>query len=286
MDSTDIIKLISERRQGMSKQQKVIADYIRNNYDKAAYMTAGELCSETGVSEATIVRFAAELGFGGYRQFRIALLEYARPQLTTLQRIDIARKKRSGSDLLTETLKSDMLNIEKTIENIDRADFEVAVDALLYAKNIYIMGMRSSAPLASFASYYLSLVFDNIRVISNSGADDIFQQLMRVGKGDVVLGISFVRYSKNIVSALEYAKQQGAAVIALTDTRVSPLAAVSDCKLIVQCDTESFVDSLVAPLSVLNALIVSCGAKKEKEIQETFTSLERIWDEYEVYKKE
>lgn len=282
----DIISYIRAHRQEFSKRQKSIADYIMDNYDRASYMTAAALAKAVGVSESTVVRFAAELGFDGYQKLQKRLQEVTRAQLTSLQRMEIASQKLHGSDILKSVLKSDVDKIEKTLQEIDKAQFDGAVETLLRAKNIYITGVRSAAALANFAGFYLNLLFENVHLVNTTGMDDIFEQMLWTSEGDVVLGMSFPRYSKNVLKALEYAKKRGATVIGITDSVHSPIVPLSDYSLIARSDMDSFVDSLVAPFSVINALIVAVGMKKKHEVQDSFTQLESIWEEYGVYDKE
>lgn len=283
---TDVIKYISDNSEKFSKRQKILAEFIVAHLDKAAYMTARQLGENAGVSESTVVRFAAEVGFSGYHNFQKSLKEAARNQLNSIQRMEIATKKIGTEDVLSSVLKSDAEKILFTLTEIDREQFNAAVDTLLNAENIYITGVRSSAALASFTGFYFNLLFDNVKLINTTGADDIFEQLLRVGKNDAVLGMSFPRYSKHTVDALEYAAKCGASVIGITDSKKSPIVKFSKYCLIASSDMDSFVDSLVAPLSVVNALIVTIGMKKRKEATETFEKLEKIWAEYEVYDKE
>ncbi len=282
---TDIISYIREHKTDFSKRQRIIADYIMQNYDSAAYMTAAALAAAVGVSESTVVRFAAELGFDGYQKLQKRLQEVTRTQLTSIQRMDIASRRMHGDHILTAVLKSDVEKIENTLSEIDKSQFDGAVEALLQAKNIYITGVRSAAALAAFTGFYFNLLFENVRLINTTGMDDIFEQMLWVGEGDLVLGMSFPRYSKNTLKAMEYARKRGAAVVGITDSVHSPLVRLSDYCLIARSDMDSFVDSLVAPISVINALIVAVGMKKKNEIRSSFEQLETIWEEYEVYDK-
>ena len=283
---TDIISYIREHRADFSKRQRIIADYIMQNYDNAAYMTAAALAGAVGVSESTVVRFAAELGFDGYQKLQKRLQEVTRAQLTSIQRMEIASRRMSGDHILTAVLKSDVEKIEKTLSEIDKTQFDGAVEALLRAKNIYIAGVRSAAALAAFAGFYFNLLFENVRLINTTGMDDIFEQMLWTGGEDVVLGMSFPRYSKNTLKALEYARKRGTTVVGITDSIHSPLVRLSDYCLIARSDMDSFVDSLVAPFSVINALIVAVGMKKKHEIRDSFEQLESVWEEYGVYDKE
>ena len=282
---TDTIALIKEKKEKLSKSHKKIADYIVENYEKAAYMTAAKLSKKTDVSEATVVRFAEKLGFSGYPEFQKNLLGYAKGKLTSVQRIDLAYEKMGESGVLQRVLKSDIMHIEKTLENIDREQFERAAEAISSAKRIYIAGVRSAAALADFAGFYLHLIFDNVRIIKSTGGDDLFEQIMNVGEGDVFIGISFPRYSKNTIKALEYAKKNNATVIGITDSKNSPVASMSNYCLFAECDTTSFVDSLTAAISLINALVASVGLKNRELVHTNFERLEKIWDEYGVYDK-
>lgn len=283
---TDIISYLRENTDTFSKRQRLIAQYILNNFDKAAYMTAAALGEAVGVSESTVVRFASELGFEGYPKLQKRLREVARANSTSVQRMEIASRRMDASNLLEEVLKSDISKIKQTLEEIDRSQFDGAVEEILRAKKIYIAGARSSASIAGFAEYYFRLMFGNTQLISSSGSADTFEQLMRIDKGDVIIGMSFPRYSKNTVRALEYACKRGACVIGITDSVNSPIVRLSKYFLIAKSDMDSFVDALVAPFSVINALIVALGMRKQAEIKQTFERLENIWEEYEVYDKE
>ena len=283
--NTDLLKIIQEKQNTFSKGQKQISSFILAHYDKAAYMTAAKLGALVGVSESTVVRFANELGFAGYPELQHSLQEMIRSKLTTIQRIEITNDRIGESDLLEKVLNSDIEKIKHTLEEIDRTSFENAVDDLIGAQMIYIIVMRSSTSLASFMYHYHNLVFTHVRLVRTTSGSEIFEQLLRINDKDAIVGISFPRYSKRIINALGYAKKQGAKVISITDSAASPIAANADDLLLAKSDMASFVDSLVAPLSIINALIVAIGRKKQDEIAETFGKLERIWDEYDVYEK-
>lgn len=283
--SNDLLKTIQQNLPTFSKGQRHIAVFMIEHYDKAAYMTAAKLGQLVGVSESTVVRFAIELGFAGYPELQHSLQELIRTKLTALQRIEITNDRIGDSDLLEKVLCSDIDKIKRTLEEVDRASFNSAVDAMIGAKMIYIIGMRSSSSLASFMYHYLSLVFPHVRLVRTTSGSEIFEQILRISKDDVIIGISFPRYSKRIINALAYAKRQSAHVVAITDSHSSPIAEPADDLLLAKSDMASFVDSLVAPLSIINALIVAIGRKKQDEITETFGRLEKIWDEYDVYEK-
>ena len=281
----DLITKIQSELPGFSKGQKQIARFILEHYDKAAFMTASRLGVTVGVSESTVVRFATELGYDGYPHLQRALQEMIRNKLTSVQRMEVAGDRMGGRDVLQTVLHADTDMIRVTLDEIDRDAFQGAVDALMSAKRIYILGVRSSSALASFLGFYFNLLFENVTLVHTHSVSEIFEQVLRVGPGDVLFGISFPRYSKRTLSAMKYARDRGARVIALTDSQLSPLARVADHVLLARSDMASFVDSLVAPLSVINALIVAVGMSRRDEIEQTFNKLERIWEEYDVYEK-
>lgn len=279
----DILYNITNKR--FSKSQKKIADYIAENSEKAAYMTAARLSERVGVSESTVVRFAYEMGFEGYPELQKSLQNTVKAKLTTAQRMELAYEKTGGRNILESTLKSDVGLIEKTLELIDRVQFEKAADAISAANKIYITGIRSAAALAEFAGFYLHLIFDNVHLIKSTGGDDLFEQILNVGEEDVIIGISFPRYSKNTIKALRYAKANGATVIGITDSKASPVVEESHLCLIAESNAISFVDSFAAPFSVINALIAAVGMRNKDKMRKNLERLEQIWDEYEVYDK-
>ena len=280
----DILAVL-ERKQGtFSKGQLRIARYIMENADKASYMTASKLGQKTGVSESTVVRFALELGYSGYPEMRKALQETIRSRLTSLQRMEVARTVIGTRDPLTAILNSDMENILLTQSAVSRDVFEHAVETILRAKNIYILGARTSSALAVFMGFYLGLILGNVRVLNENREGEIMEQMLRIGPDDLFIGISYPRYSRRTVQAVRFAKDRGAAVLALTDSDTSPIAVRSDICLLARSDMVSFVDSLVAPLSLINALIVAVSERKSG-VAETFEELEKVWNEYDVYEK-
>ena len=285
MTKKDITARIHEMSASFSKGQRRIADVILSDYDKVAYMTAAKLGETCGVSESTVVRFATELGFSGYPEMQKAIRDLLRTRLTPNQRIAVSNSLPESADPLTGVLTADVARIKQTLEKLDRAAFDHAVEALCRAEQIYIFGSRSSATLAYFLSFNLELTAENIKLIAPSSASEVFEQILSIHEGDVLFVISFPRYSKKAVDAAKYARAQGATVIALTDSSLSPLAAHADHLLIAESDMVSFVDSLVAPLSVLNAIMVAVAGKKQEEITARFDRLERLWDEYDVYDK-
>ncbi|MCI6830489.1 MAG: MurR/RpiR family transcriptional regulator [Butyricicoccus sp.] len=282
---SDLMSKIQSGMSEFSKGQRSIARYIIEHYDKAAFMTASKLGATVGVSESTVVRFATELGYGGYPHLQKALQEMIRNKLTAVQRMEVTNDRMGNRDVLRAVLNSDIEKIRLTLDELDQETFNTVVEEILNAKHIYILGVRSSYALSSFIGFYFNLMFDNVRLVHTTSASEAFEQILRVGEGDVVLGISFPRYSRRTLQALEYARDSGATVIALTDSRLSPLSQTAHYTLIAKSDMASFVDSLVAPLSVINALIVALGMRKQQEVSDIFNKLETIWDEYQVYEK-
>ena len=279
----NLLAEIEENFSRFSKSQKIISKYILENYDKAAYMTASKLGSAVSVSESTVVRFAIELGFEGYPEFQHALQEIVRIKLTSFQRMDVTNSLIGDGDVLTKVLNSDIDKLKRTIDEIDRKAFDASVEALVSAKNIYIIGIGSSAMLASSLGHSFQMIFDNVKILDASSADEIYTQILNVAAGDVIVAISFPRYSRKLISAVSFAKDSGARIIALTDSPSSPIAAFADDLLIARSDMASFADSLIAPMSVINALVVAVSRKKQDELRIKLHQLEKIWDEYNVY---
>ena len=282
-NTNEVLKKIEENYSGFSKRQRLLADYIIKNYDKAAFMTAAKLGTAVGISESTVVRFATELGYKGYPGFQKALEELVRTKLNSIQRMEVTYGRITQSEILESVLHSDIDKIKMTLANIDQNAFEMAVDTILNAKKIYIVGIRSCAPLAEFLAFYLNLICDNVVRIHTNGSSEIFEQLIRIDEDDVIIGISFPRYSMRTLKALEFASARKAKVITLTDSIHSPINLYSSCNLIARSDMASIVDSLVAPLSVINALVVALCMKKQEDVITTLETLEEIWDEYQVY---
>ncbi|PWX45999.1 N-acetylmannosamine kinase [Clostridium perfringens] len=282
MESQDLMRLIQVKFPKLSKGQKLIAEYILKNYDKAAFMTAAKLGNNVGVSESTVVRFATELGFSGYPKLQKALQELIKNKLTSVQRLELSNDFISEENALKGVLKADIENIRATLEKINHKTFDEVVNEIFKAKRIYIIGLRSSTALAEFLGFYLNLILDNVRVISN-GISDTFEQMLNLGEGDLVIGIGFPRYALKTIDALEFAKTRNAKIVSITDSLISPLASQSDHTLIAQSNMASFVDSLVAPLSVINALIIAVGIREKEKITSTFSELEKIWKDYNVY---
>ncbi len=280
-DMQDIIRRLNQSGKRLSKGHRRIAEYIVEHYDKAVFMTASRLGENVGVSESTVVRFAAALGYEGYPQLQRSLQELVRHRLTAVQRFEMSSEI-DRSEILRTVLKADMHNIRSTIEEIDASAFEEVVQRILKAQNIYVMGMRSAAPLAQFLGYYLRFIFGNVHLVS-TGSTDAFEEIVRVKEGDLFIGISFPRYSTRTLESMRFAQSRGAQVVGITDGPMSPLKEVADVCLAARTDMASFVDSLAAPLSVINALIVSLGLHRREELSEHFKKLESIWDVNQVY---
>ncbi|MBO5203030.1 MAG: MurR/RpiR family transcriptional regulator [Clostridia bacterium] len=281
----NLLKEIEERMPTFSKGQKLISVYILDNYDKAAYMTAAKLGAIVKVSESTVVRFAIELGFEGYPEFQHSLQEIVRTKLTSFQRIEVTNNLIGDGDVLTKVLLADSDKIKHTLDEIDRDAFDSAVDSIVGAKTISVLGARSSSSLAGFLSHSLGMIFDNVRFVQTTSGSEMFEQILNIGEGDVMIAISFPRYSKKIINAVDYAKHRGANIIAITDSAASPIAPQANQILLARSDMASFVDSLVAPLSIINAIVVAVSRKKQDELTARLRRLEEIWDEYEVYDK-
>ncbi len=280
----NLLTQINDRMSGFSKGQKLIANFITEHYDKAAFMTASKLGITVGVSESTVVRFATELGYDGYPKMQKAMQEMIRDKLTSVQRIEVTKSRIGTSDIISNVLNKDTEKIRKTIEETSKEDFARAVTSIAKARTIYIFAVRSAAALASFLGYYYSLIFENVKVISNYGETEIYEKLFRIDENDVIIGISFPRYSNAAIKAMTFAHRRGAKVIAITDSMTSPLCSLSDYVLIAKSDMASVVDSLVAPLSLINALIVATVLELGNDVENTFAKLESIWEEYDVYR--
>ncbi len=282
----DLSNRINEAYSKLSKGQKLLAAYITDNYDKAVFLTAAKLGETVGVSESTVVRFAMHLGYKGYPEFQSALADQVRSKLNSVQRMEVTYGRISQSKILESVLKADADRIRSTLGRIDEQAFQMAVDTILSAKHIYIIGIRSCAPLAEFLAFYFTLMFENVHLLQTNSSSEIFEQMVRIGREDVIIGISFPRYSMRTLKAMEFANNRSAKVITITDSVHSPMNLYSSCNLIADSDMASIVDSLVAPLSVINALIVALCMKKQDEVAGTLEMLEDIWDEYQVYEND
>ena len=283
-NSTNELQMrIEEKYRDLSKGQKRVAEYVLDNYDKAVFLTAARLGEVVGVSESTVVRFATQLGYKGYPELQKALEELVRNRLNSIQRMKVTYGRISQSQILETVLQSDIEKIKQTLNGIDHSAFNQAIDTILNARKIYVLGIRSCAPLAAFMSFYLNLLCDNVIAVNTNSSSEIFEQLIRIGEEDVIIGISFPRYSQRTLKALEFASKRKAKIITLTASAHSPINIYSSCNLISRSDMASIVDSLVAPLSVVNALIVALCMKKQEEVIGTLETLEQIWGEYQVY---
>ena len=283
-DMQDMIDRLNQSGKRLSKGHRKIAQYIVEHYDKAVFMTASRLGECVGVSESTVVRFASAMGYEGYPQLQRALQELVSHRLTANQRFEMSTEI-DPSAALGIVLKSDMQNLRATLEQLDNAVFDDVVRRLLSARSIYVMGLRSAAPLAQFMGYYLNYIFDNVHLVS-SGATDVFEEISKLKEDDILVGISFPRYSTRTLEAMRFAKRCGAQVVAITDGPMSPLNDIADATLMARTDMASFVDSLAAPLSVINALLVALGLHRKDALSQHFSKLESIWETYEVYLEE
>ena len=281
----DILSILEEKGPSFSKGQRRIAGYITDSYDKAAFMTASRLGKTVGVSESTVVRFAVELGFYGYPEMQKAMQEMVLNRLTSVQRNEVANDRIGDQDVLSTVIQSDIEKLRRTGEIISRDAFQASVNAVLNAKRVFILGVRSAAPLANFLGYYLNYMFNNVHIVTASGTSEMFEKIVGMKSDDVVIAFSFPRYSSSTVKAAQYCRSTGAKVIAVTDHPESPLGQCASHVLCAKSDMVSLVDSLVAPLSVVNALIVAIASKRERELHRTFEELEHIWEEYNVYQK-
>lgn len=281
----DILSILQANASGFSKGQHLLASYIMESYDKAAFMTASRLGKTVGVSESTVVRFAIELGYDGYPSMQKAMQDLVLNRLTSVQRIEVTSDRIGDQDIVSMVLQSDAEKLRKTAEILDRDEFSAAIQSILQSNRIYVLGARSAAPLASFLGYYLNFMFSNVHVVTVSGCSEMFEKVIDVNAGDVVIAFSFPRYSAATAKGAQYCRTTGARVIGITDSRLSPLGQHCDHVLLAKSDMVSLVDSLVAPLSVVNSLLVALASGREKMLSETFDALEQVWEEYNVYEK-
>ena len=282
----DLLKTIEDKLPTFSKSQKLIGNYILQHYEKAAYMTALKLGNAVGVSESTVVRFAIELGYEGYPQLQRSLQSHIKNKLTTLQRMDVTRSRIAGEDIITGVLNQDIDKIRRTLESVNRESFDNAVSTIIAAKRIYIQGARSSGILASFMHYYLRLILDKVTLVGAVGTAELYQQMIHIGEGDLLIAMSFPRYASSTLEACRFAHESGAQIIAVTDSENSPLVEFAHTSLFASSDMVSFVDSLVAPMSLINALIATISAANRCRVEQTFGKLEQLWAHNEVYKKD
>ncbi len=282
----DLLKTIEDKLPTFSKSQKLIGNYILQHYEKAAYMTALKLGNAVGVSESTVVRFAIELGYEGYPQLQRSLQSHIKNKLTTLQRMDVTRSRIAGEDIITGVLNQDIDKIRRTLESVNRESFDNAVSTIIAAKRIYIQGAMSSGILASFMHYYLRLILDKVTLVGAVGTAELYQQMIHIGEGDLLIAMSFPRYASSTIEACRFAHESGAQIIAVTDSENSPLVEFAHTSLFASSDMVSFVDSLVAPMSLINALIATISAANRCRVEQTFGKLEQLWAHNEVYKKD
>lgn len=281
--NSSVLTLIEEQYPKLSKSHKRIADYILNNYEKAAFLTAAKLGQETGISESTAVRFATQLGFEGYPEFQSNLQETIRGKLTSTQRMEVASIHIWEGDLLENVMMSDRQTIKDTLESVSREDFQGAAEAINQAKTIYILGVRSTAPLANFIYFYFKLIYDKVKLITAASSSEMYEEIFKISDEDVCLALSFPRYSRQVIKTLRYVHSKGAKIIAITDSEQAPIAELSDYLLVAKNSMVSFVDSMVAPLSLIDALIVASARERREDVQKTFLELDSVWDNYNVY---
>ncbi|MDX9917680.1 MAG: MurR/RpiR family transcriptional regulator [Gudongella sp.] len=284
-NSHDVIKIIQDKYPRLSKGQKIIAEYMINHYDKAAFMTAAALGEILGVSESTVVRFAIAIGYDGYRELQRELQEVIRNKLTTVQRISLSDEFTKNENSISRVIEKDIENLKKTLTEIDLPVFYKAVEQVSKSKNVYILGLRSSSFLSGYLNFYLSFLFDNVKLVE-PGANDVFEQLTRAGEGDVVICITYPRYSRRTLEAMEYVMGNGCQIISFTDSLISPAATKAHMTLIARSDMLSFVDSLVAPMSLINAFIIALSGTKGEDITPYFVELEKVWKKYSIYEED
>ncbi|PWM43245.1 MAG: N-acetylmannosamine kinase [Clostridiales bacterium] len=279
------MQFLEDRKKNLSKSHRLIADYMLKNYDKAAFMTAARLGSVVGISESTVIRFAITLGFEGYPELQDALMKAAHNKMTVVQRMEVTKSHIGTSAVLKNVLQSDMETIRLTLENLDTQTFDAVVESIISARRIYIVGVRSSSALAEFLGFYFNLMFDNVNVVGSDGVSEVAEQIFHITQNDIIIGISYPRYSNRTLKALKFAKNKNATVIALTDSSSSPLCDYATYSLFAKSNITAFTDSLVAPLSLVNALISAVAIKKEQDLTSALAELEQIWDENKVYDK-
>ncbi len=282
---TDLAKRIKNAYHSFSKNQKKLANAVLNDYEKVAGMTAARLGRYVGVSESTVVRFSGTLGFDKYAEFQLAVEDLLRKKLTLNQRIDATKERIYRRDIIENVMKADINRLRNTMERLDKKVFSDSVDSIIKAKNIYVIGARGSEALAKMLQYNLSLIFDNVKFIIPSSTAEVFEQIYSIGSEDTLIAFCYPRYSSKVVNAVKYARNNGARVILFTDTEASPPAEYASLLLLSQVDFASFMDSLVAPICIINALIIEITNRREGEIRRRFDNLERVWDEYGVYTK-
>ena len=285
MEDNNIIERLKILYPALSKSQKRIADFVMEHYDRAAFITAAKLGENVGVSESTVVRFASELGYDGYPEFQHVLREIIKNKLTAVQRMEITSSKFAEKDILSTVLTSDIDKLRQTLESVSADEFTACVDTIMNAKRVYVMGARTCFSIANFLGFYLNLISLDVKLITTNSASETFEQIFDVSEDDVVIAISYPRYSRRTLNAVKYANDRKSKIIAITDSEVSPIVKYADHSLLARSDMSNFVDSLVAPLSIINALIVALVMRNREKVSENFHALEHIWDEYRVYEK-
>lgn len=280
---SNLLVRIDLSRKDFSKGQRRIADYIEEHYDEAAFMTAAKLGEVVGVSESTVVRFATQIGYDGFPYLQKAMQEMIRDKLTSIQRIEVTTGRIGDDDVVESVLNQDIDKIRRTIEEVSREDFKKTVSAIIKAENIYVFGVKSASYIASFFAYYLDLIFGNVHILNSTSKTTTYEKLFRITDKDVMIGISFPRYSTMAVDAMNFAHERGAEVVAITDSMISPLVTNADEVLLARSDIASVVDTLVAPLSLINALLVDIVIECKEDIKKTFSDLEEVWKEQNVY---
>lgn len=284
-DTNNIIEKLETMRPTLSKSQKRIADFITKHYDQAAFMTAAKLGENVGVSESTVVRFASELGYDGYPEFQHVLREIIKNKLTAVQRMEITSSKYAEKDILKTVLSSDIDKLRQTLEQVSAEDFTSCIDTIMNSKKVYVLGARTCFSIANFLGFYLNLISLDVRLITTNSASETFEQIFAIDEDDVVIAISYPRYSRRTLNAVKYAHNKNSKVIAITDSEISPIVKYANHSLIARSDMSNFVDSLVAPLSIINALVVALVMRNRDKVAQNFHALEEIWDEYRVYEK-
>lgn len=279
----DVISRIKEKYDSMSKSHKAIANFIYDHYDQAVFMTAAKIGEQLGISESTVVRFASHLEYAGYPEFQAALAQWVKDKLNAVQKMDAKYGKSTQSEILNAVINTDLNNIQETLHRLEPAAFDAAVHTILSAKNVYILGVRSCEPLADFLHFYLNMIRGNVVNLKTTSVTEIFEQMLRIGDKDAFIGISFPRYSMRTLKAMEFARDRNAKVISITDSARSPMSIYSSCNLVAKSDMVSIVDSLVAPLSVINALVVALCMQRPEEVKQSLTTLEEAWNNYQVY---
>ena len=282
-EKNDVISRIKEKYGSMSKSHKAISNFIYDHYDQAVFMTAAKIGEELGISESTVVRFASHLEYAGYPEFQNALAEWVKNKLNTVQKMDAKYGKSTQSEIVSAVLKADIANLKDTLECMNPVAFDTAVKTILSAKTVYILGVRSCEPLADFLHFYLNMIHPHVVNLKTTSVTEIFEQMLRIGDEDAFIGISFPRYSMRTLKAMEFARDRNAKVLSITDSARSPMSLYSSCNLVAKSDMVSIVDSLVAPLSVINALVVTLCMQRPDEVKESLTTLEEAWNNYQVY---